>query len=85
MYQRAINNVSLRQDRKARNFTGSREYENKVQAAKLKSWKTFCTINDGVNLWNIVYKIAAGKTRTTIRQTTLEIKTVCTPQIRGAQ
>ena len=45
-----------------------------MQEAKLKSWKTFCTINDGVNPWNIVYKIAAGKFRTTTRLTTIEKK-----------
>ena len=32
----------------------------------------FCTINDGVNPWNKVYKIASGKIRTTTRLTTLE-------------
>jgi hypothetical protein len=45
-----------------------------MQAAKLKSWKTFCTVNDRVNPWNIVYKIAAGKIRTTTRLTTFEKK-----------
>ena len=43
-----------------------------MQEAKLKSWKTFCTINDGISTWNIVYKIASGKIRTTTRLTTLE-------------
>jgi len=43
-----------------------------MQEAKLKSWKTFCTINDGVNPWDIVYKIAAEKIRTTTRLTTPE-------------
>ena len=45
-----------------------------MQEDKLKSWKTFCTINDGVNPWNIVYKIAAGKIRITTRLTTIEKK-----------
>ena len=45
-----------------------------MQEAKLKSWKTFCTISDGVNPWNIVYKIAAGNIRTTTRLTTTEKK-----------
>jgi hypothetical protein len=40
---------------------GRREYEGKMQGPKLKSWKSFCKINDGVKPWNIVYKIAAGK------------------------
>ena len=40
--------------------------------SKIKSWKTFYTINDVVNAWNIVYKIASGKIRTTTRLTTLE-------------
>jgi len=43
-----------------------------MQEAKLKSWKTFCTINDGVIPWNIVYKIATGKNRTSTRLTTFE-------------
>ena len=69
-YQSTTNNDNLRQERKERYFDGRREYEGKMQKAKLKSWKT-CTIN-GVNPWNIVYKIAAGKIRTTTRLTTLE-------------
>jgi len=71
-YQRTTNNDNLRQERKEKYFDGRREYEGKMQEAKLKSWKTFCTINEGVNPWNIVYKIAAGKIRTTTRLTTLE-------------
>jgi len=53
-------------------FDGRREYEGKMQEAKLKSWKTFCTISDGVKHWNLVYKIASGKFRTTTRLTTIE-------------
>jgi len=43
-----------------------------VQEAKLKSWKTFCSINDGADPWNAVYKIASSKIRTSTRLTTLE-------------
>jgi len=43
-----------------------------MQETKLKPWKTFCTINDGVNPWNIVYKIAPRKVRTSTRLTTLQ-------------
>jgi hypothetical protein len=43
-----------------------------MQEAKLKSWKTVCTVSDGVNTWNTVYKMASGKIRTTTRLTTLE-------------
>jgi hypothetical protein len=43
-----------------------------MQEAKLKSWKMFCTINDRGNPWNIVYKIASGKIRTSTRLITLE-------------
>jgi len=53
-------------------FDGRREYEGKMEEAKLKSWKTFCTVCDGVNPWNLVYKVASGKIRTTTRLTTLE-------------
>jgi hypothetical protein len=71
--QRTTNNENVRQERKEKYFDGRREYEGKMQEAKLKSWKTLgCTINDGVNPWNIVYKIAAGKIRTSARLTTLE-------------
>jgi len=71
-YQRTTNNENLRQERKEMYFDGRREYEGKMQEAKLKSWKTFCTISDGVNPWSLVYKIASGKIRTTTRLTTLE-------------
>jgi hypothetical protein len=73
-YQRTTNNENLRQERKERYFNGIHEYEGKILEAKLKSWKTFCTMNDGVNPWNTVYKIAAGKIRTTTRLTTSEKK-----------
>jgi hypothetical protein len=43
-----------------------------MQEAKLKSWKKFSTITDGVSPWNIVYKIASGKIRTSPRLSTLE-------------
>ena len=51
---------------------GSREYESKMQETNLKSWETFYTINDGVNPWNLVYKIASVKIRTTTRLTRLK-------------
>jgi hypothetical protein len=54
-YQRTTNNENLRQERKANYYNERREYKGKMQDAKLKSWKEFCTINDGVNPWNIVY------------------------------
>jgi len=84
-YQRTTNNENLRQERKEIYFNGRREYEDKMQEAKLKSWKTFRTINDGVNPWNIVHKIAAGKIRTITRLTTIEKKMGRTPQTRGIQ
>jgi hypothetical protein len=43
-----------------------------MQEAKLKSWEEFCTINDGVNPWNIVHNIASRKIRTSTRSFTLE-------------
>ena len=54
-YQRTTNNKNLRQERKEMYFDGRREYEDKMQEAKVKSWKTFCTISDGVKTWNLVY------------------------------
>lgn len=60
-YQSTTNNVNLIQDRKAKYFDGRRNYEGYVQEAKLKSWKNFCTINDGVKTWNILYKVASEK------------------------
>jgi len=79
-YQRTINNENLRHERKEMYFDGRREYEGKMQEAKLKSWKTFCTISDGVKPWNLLYKIAYGKIRTTTRLTMLEKEdgTFCT-------
>ena len=71
-YQSTTTNEHLRQDSKEKYFGGRSEFEGKMQEAELKSWKTFCTINDGVNPQNIVYKIAAGKNRTSARLTTLE-------------
>jgi len=68
-YQRTTNNENLRQERKEKCFDGRRKYEGKMQEAKLKSWKMFCTISDP---WNVVYKIGSGKIRTTTRLTTLE-------------
>jgi hypothetical protein len=43
-----------------------------MQKGKPKSWKTFCTINDGVSIWNMVCKIASEKIRTSTKLTTLE-------------
>jgi hypothetical protein len=71
-YQRTTNNENLRQERKVNYYDGRRECEGKMQEAKLKPWKEFCTINDGVNPWNIVYKIAPGKIRTSTRLSTIE-------------
>jgi len=71
-YQRTTNNENLRWERKGKYFDGRREYEAKMQEAKLKSWKTFCKISDEVNPWNVVYKIASEKIRTTTTLTTLE-------------
>ena len=71
-YQRTTNNEYLRQERKENYFDGRSEYEGKMQETKLKSWKTFCRINDGVNPRNTMYKIASGKTRTTSGLTTPE-------------
>jgi len=71
-YQRTTNNENLRQERKEMYFDGRREYEGKMKEAKLKSWKTFFTISDGVNPWNLVYKIASEKIGTTTRLTTLK-------------
>jgi hypothetical protein len=70
-YQRTTDFKNLRQERKEKYSDGRREYEGKMQEAKLKSWKTFCTINDEVNPWNIVYKIASRKIRTSSRLTSL--------------
>jgi hypothetical protein len=49
--------------RRSKYYDGGRGYKGKIQEAKLKSWKEFCTINDGANPLNIVYKIASGKIR----------------------
>ena len=82
-YQRTTNNESLRQERKEKYFDGRREYEGKMQEAKLKSWKMFCMINDGVNPWNIVYKMVSGKIRTSTRLTTLKKDGIYTTDTRS--
>ena len=54
-----------------------------MQEAKLKSWKMFCMINDGVNPWNIVYKMVSGKIRTSTRLTTLKKDGIYTTDTRS--
>ena len=71
-YQRTISNEGLRQERRIKYLEGKREYERKIQEKKLKSWKMFCTTTDGTNPWGVVFKIAAGKLRTSTRLTTLK-------------
>jgi hypothetical protein len=71
-YQRTINNDNLGQERKEKYFDERCEYEGKMQEAKLKSWKTFCAINDEVNPCYMVHKTASGKIRTSTSLTTLE-------------
>ena len=71
-YQRTLNNEELRQDRRNQYTEGKRQYQNKLQDEKFKSWKKFCSATDESNPWNAVYRIAAGKLKNTFKLTTIQ-------------
>lgn len=71
-YQRTRNDENLRQERKMKYIEGSHQYQSKINMEKLKSWKQFCSITEGSNPWNAVYKIAANKLRGNSSLTTLQ-------------
>ena len=71
-FQRTMNNEDLRAERKEKYLEGKRTYQTKMQYEKLSSWKKFCTLTDGTNPWNAVYRIAAGKLKNITNLTTLQ-------------
>jgi hypothetical protein len=62
-YQRTLNDVMLRNERKNQYLKGNREYLSKLQKERTDSWNTYCTLTDDTNTWNAVYKIAGGKNK----------------------
>lgn len=70
-FQRTMNNEDLRMERKGKYLDGKRIYEMKLHYEKLSSWKKYCTLTEGSNPWNAIYKIAAGKLRSPTSLTTL--------------
>ena len=70
-FQRTTDN-NIRQERRNQYIEAKRGYQAKIQREKLKSWKEFCTISDGTNPWNVIYKIAAGKLKPPISLTTIQ-------------
>ena len=71
-YQRTKNDEILRQERKNKYLEGSHQYQSIINMEKLNSWKQFCSITEGSNPWNAVYKIAANKLRENSTLTTLQ-------------
>jgi hypothetical protein len=69
-YQRTKYNADLRQDRRLQYQESNRTYQAKLWEAKSKSWKDFCSRTQNSNPWNLVYRYAAGKTRSTLTWTT---------------
>jgi len=49
-----------------------RLYQAKLREQKLKSWKDFCSSIESTNLWNAVYRYAAGKLRSKPTLSTLK-------------
>ncbi|KAJ4438366.1 hypothetical protein ANN_14308 [Periplaneta americana] len=70
-FQRTMNNEDLRMERKGKYLDGKRIYEMKLHYEKLSSWKKYCTLTEGSNPWNAIYKIAAGKLRSPTSLTAL--------------
>jgi hypothetical protein len=69
-YQRTTNNENLRQERKVLRCTTRVRSQN--AGSKAKIMENILHDSDGVNRWNIMYKIASGKIITSTRLTTLE-------------
>jgi hypothetical protein len=71
-YQRTKYNADLRQERRLQYQESNRIYQAKLREAKSKSWKDFCSRTQNSNPWNLVYRYAAGKIRSTLTWTTLK-------------
>jgi hypothetical protein len=70
-YQRTINSEELRENRKNQYFERKRKYQAAIRKEKINSWKQYCNTSSN-NPWDVVYKLASGKTRNTVALTTLK-------------
>jgi hypothetical protein len=62
-YQRTQQDSNLRETRKLQNLQEKRKYEATPRKAKIESWKQYCKATTSANPWNVVYKLATGKMR----------------------
>jgi len=70
-YQRA-QDIALRESRKKTYHTEKSRYQAAIKSEKLKSWKEFCTLTTSTNPWNVVYKLATNKLKTSPTMTTIQ-------------
>jgi len=71
-YQRTKNNTTTREQRKMEYQAEKAQYQARIKNAKIQSWKQYCNKTLSTNLWNIVYKSAAGKVCSNQIMTTLQ-------------
>jgi uncharacterized membrane protein YheB (UPF0754 family) len=70
-YQRT-RDIELRESRKKTYHTEKSCYQAAIKREKLKSWKEFCTLTTSTNPWNVVYKLATNKLKTSPTMTTIQ-------------
>ena len=61
VYQRTKDDEAMREWRKVTYKKAKRNYQAKINKAKLNSWKEYCNVAASMNPWSQVYKITAGK------------------------
>ena len=71
LYQKTKNNNDLRESRKNQYTVAKTAYQAAIRKEKTNSWKQHCTSPSPTNPWNVVYKLASGKTRNKATITTL--------------
>jgi hypothetical protein len=70
-YQRTRNNEELREKQKIQYFKEKAKYAAIIKRGESRSWKEYCNTTTSVNLWNEVYRLAAGKRNTSTQITIL--------------
>jgi hypothetical protein len=70
-YQRTKEKNELREQRREQYLASKAEYAAAIRQEKSKSWKEFWNVTSATNPWNEIYKMAAGKTKSTAHATTL--------------
>jgi hypothetical protein len=70
-YQRT-QDIKLRMSRKKTYHTEKSCYQAAMKREKLKSWKEFCTLTTSTNPWNVVYKLATNKLKSSLTVTTIQ-------------